>query len=169
MKQSAEIYEVDELRWMSLAYMDSGVTLAQSIINDDLESSPHRDLVPIFLVHQALELMFKSALKLKLGSFPKSHNLEKLHTDFCQHFPDHAFYIPDVVLAPRSKNYHLFPELESTPIVQHERLRYPTDRKGNPWPKPQIAPIQEWYEELCSLHQPILKIWNTINVEIDNA
>lgn len=164
-----DIYEADQLRWMALAYMDSGLALATSIIEDDFESSPHRDLVPIFLIHQALELMFKSALKLKLGEFPKTHDIEKLYQEFVQHYPDLAFDIPEGVLVPKSKNLLLFPELELRPVIQHERLRYPTDRKGIPWPDADKVVLEEIYEELSALNGSVIKIWNALNQVIEDA
>jgi hypothetical protein len=151
--------EATEFSWLSLAYLDAGIFLAEAIVRDDFSDSVHRTLVPLFLIHQALELLYKSALRSKGIEYPKTHDLRRLKTEFRKYFPELDFDVPDVVLAPENTNYELFPEDPSPTIVQHERLRYPTDKKGRPWSTDSSIDLKESINEIVALKKPALDTW----------
>jgi HEPN domain len=129
----AQFEESSELAWLALAYLDAGAYLGRAIIDGDFENSVHRERVPLFLVHQSLELLFKSALQAKRGRYPKSHDLLQLHREFSTAFPEVNVPIPDAVLGAVVNTRDFFPNDPAARAVQHERLRYPADKKGRLW------------------------------------
>lgn len=151
--------EATELSWLSLAYLDAGIFLAEAIVRDDFSDSVHRTLVPLFLIHQALELLYKSALRANGNKYHKIHDLRLLKAEFRKYFPELDFDVPDVVLGPENSNYELFPEDPSPTIVQHERLRYPTDKKGRPWRTDSLIDLKESINEIVALKNPALDTW----------
>lgn len=151
--------ETSELSWLSLAYLDSGVFLARAIVDEDLPPSIHRIRVPLFLIHQALELLFKSALLATRGHYPKSHDINALYADFSRDLPDLAFPIPACVLGADTRTLELFPSDPAARPMQHERLRYATDRKGRAWPEIDQGVLAAAIDELEQLNKPVLRTW----------
>lgn len=150
--------ESEELSWMSLAYIDAGIFLAESITKEEFNPSIHRNLVPLFLIHQGLELLFKGALKLRNGKYPKSHDLEVLKKEFDKEFPDLIFEIPECVSNEVTNNLDLFPELGPNKEIMHEKFRYPTDRKGNYWRNMESFNINTVLESLKNINQISLMV-----------
>ena len=148
---------------MSLAYIDSGLFLAESIAEGEFNPSEHRNLVPLFLIHQGLELLFKAALKLKQGKYPKSHDLEILKKEFDKEYPELVFEIPDCVSNEAIHNFELFPELGPNKEILHEKFRYPTDRKGNFWKTMEDFDINYALESLKKLNRISLEVWIKLN------
>jgi len=142
-----------ELSWMSLAYIDAGVFLVESIINDDFPDSSHRSLVPLFLIHQGLELLYKSALKFKQGAYPTTHDLRKLRAQFEEHFPEFSFHVPEHVLGKESVSS------ASSNVIQHERLRYPTNRREQFWSNTSEVELADIVESLPELQKASLLVW----------
>lgn len=152
------IDETEELSWLSLAYLDAGIYLARAIVDDDFSNSEHRARVPLFLIHQALELVYKSALYAKCGEYPKSHDLHKLRSEFAAACPNLDFDVPEIVLGISSSNLDLFPD-DPRKVIQHERLRYATDRAGVPWLFGDRDDLTQWIDELESLSKPVHTVW----------
>ena len=116
--------EHSELSWMSLAYIDAGAFMIEAILEDEFPDSVHRSLVPVFLIHQGLELLYKSALKFKTGKYPGTHDLRNLKGEFSKHCPELDFPVPNAILGARPDRG------DPTTVVRHEMLRYPKNRKG---------------------------------------
>lgn len=151
--------EATELSWLSLAYIDSGIFMAESIVNDDFSDSSHRALVPLFLIHQGLELLYKSALRAKGICYTKTHNLRTLETEFRKNFPELTFKVPEVILASKSMNEELFPDFDLQAKVQHEKLRYPTDNKCRPWSANDSIDLMGSIEDIVALNKQSMKTW----------
>lgn len=151
--------ESSELAWLALAYLDAGTYLARAIIDDDFENSIHRERVPLFLIHQAFELLFKSALQAKTGHYPKVHNLTQLQEAFSAEFPDIDIVIPDAVLGAVVSTRDLFPDDPAPPAVQHERLRYPADRQGRLWRYGEDLNLSRSIDDIEQLSMQFLPLW----------
>jgi len=160
--------EAKEIMWMSLAYIDAGISLAEQYVEGSDEKSYHRSLVPIFLIHQGIELLYKAAIKAMGIEFPKTHDLRRLRTIFQKHYPDIDFEVPSIVLGASDNNnanqLNLFAEFKYPQLtIQHERLRYPTDRQGKDWSFQSALDIEGAMEDITELNRASLKCWMHIN------
>jgi len=160
--------ESSELAWLALAYLDAGTYLGRAIIDGDFENSIHRERVPLFLVHQALELLFKSALHAKRARYPKLHNLSQLHDEFSAVFPDIKITIPDAVLGAAVSTQDLFPEDPAARAVQHERLRYPADKQGRMWGFREDLNLSRSIDDIEQLSMQFLPVWLEIRKLTEN-
>ncbi len=154
--------ESSELAWLALAYLDAGTYLARAIIDGDFENSIHRERVPLFLVHQALELLFKSALHAQCGRYDKGHNLSELHDAFSAEFPEFKIVIPDAVLGAVVSTMDLFPDDPAARTIQHERLRYPADKRGRLWGFRDDLNLRGSIDEIERLNMQFLPVWQKI-------
>ena len=144
---------------INMLYFLSRVYLGRAIIDGDFENSIHRERVPLFLVHQALELLLKSALHAKCGRYPKSHNLSKLHDEFSAEFPEIKIVIPDAVLGTVISTMDLFPDDPAARTVQHERLRYPADKKGRLWGFREDLNLSASIDQIERLSMQFYPVW----------
>lgn len=151
--------EVEELSWLSIAYIDAGVFMAQSIYDEDFLPSVHRNLIPLFLVHQGLELMLKSGIKFKSGKYPKTHDLIKLKNEFDILYPELDIQIPECLCDEFFGQIDLFPESLRNSKPLHEMLRYPADRKGNLWKFDKQMDIKEVLNSFSNLNKTSLSVW----------
>lgn len=161
--------ESSELAWLALAYLDAGTYLSLAIIDGDFENGIHRERVPLFLVHQALELLFKSALHAKCGRYKKSHNLSELRDEFSAEFPDFNIDIPDAVLGAVVSTMDLFPDDPAVRTIEHERLRYPADKRGRLWGFRDDLNLHGSIDEIERLSMQILPVWRKIRELTENT
>ena len=137
--------ESEEMLWMSQAYADAALHLCESMLDEEFDFTEYKVKVPLFLIHQSLELCFKAAILKSSGSYKKSHELIRLQEEFERLYPKYKYELPSLISGLHKGWDDLFgtvPDRIEGP--QHERFRYYKDRKGNPWPNLDLNDVKEF-------------------------
>jgi len=156
--------EAIELSWTANAYLDCAQRLCKALIDEEYERSIHHNRFPLHLAFLALELWFKAGLAAAQRPYPKHHDLAKLRQLYLQAMPDIPLSLPSFFekLIPTSRD--LFEERPAPDLEYHfARLRYSSDRRGQPYPELAMADLSELRDELenpaRATHAAQMRIW----------
>jgi len=144
--------EVEELAWISRAYLDAAVHLRESMRSDDFPDSYHRNRIPLYLCHHALELLYKSALLAAGQTYPKTHSVAALRDLCMQYVSDCGFETPTAFREAEGFSADLlgnFPKVYFDNL--QERCRYVVDGKGRRMPAPPLLKPATLLEQLRTL------------------
>ena len=86
-------FEITELAWVANSFLLAAMDLTETVVKDPASNHAHRARVPMYLVHHAVELLYKSAL-LDAGLAIKGHSLKYLRDLCTTHVPDCCFPLP---------------------------------------------------------------------------
>lgn len=125
----------DQLYRLSDAYLDAAENLNGQIVHSHWDSSYQRGQVILFLAFHAVELCLKACIKVAQPSAnPDHHTLPKLAEQLNRLVPDLNYRVPFGVEPVSPPSPELRAVMETNARMAHQRLRYPADNAGNPWP-----------------------------------
>lgn len=159
------IFEITELAWIANSFLWAATELTEATVEDPGRDHAHRARVPMYLVHHAIELLYKSALLDAGVAFKGTHSLKELRAACVSNVPDCCFKLPpwlEVETEPEQKTYDLFPPDLLEPAFKlivgdvHERLRYVTDRKGRKLEPTADVDSQTLHEEISEVQRASL-------------
>jgi hypothetical protein len=149
--------------------LDAGIALCECINEGSYPAKSSHAKVIVSLVHHAVELFLKYAIRRRTGNAPPTHYLRELRAIYEDLFPDESFDF-DV---PFITHYLGFEPAEIVERLEEEkkdksrgnqRLRYHLDRKGWPWggvhgltPEFYLAQVKDLRGKLLALSATVEK------------
>lgn len=133
-EEVADLPVWDQAFWLSRAYIEASQCLCQSMLDGNFSSQYSASRVILHLARHGVELFLKAAIAARTGSasFPATHDLDRLYTEYRQSYPDLSFAFNLPGLFRVADSWDLFPEEAKVfHSTLDQRHRYPSDRTGN--------------------------------------
>ena len=123
----------EHLRVLAIAYLDASEQLCQDMIGGSWTPSFDRGLPVLWLAFHATELFLKACIgPVALRQLENPHSLTELQLAFTARYPDLSFE-PPFGCEPMPSDPVLMDMALKSDATLHQQLRYPTDKKGQPW------------------------------------
>lgn len=123
----------EQLRSLAVAYLDASERLCQDMGSGSWAPSFHRGQSVLWLAFHATELFLKACVSpISPKQLENPHSLGELLLLFTSKFPELPFE-PPFGSEPMPADPVLIHMAFKSDATLHQQLRYPTDRKGQPW------------------------------------
>ena len=149
-------------RDQAFAYLESSERLCQQMADGTWESNFHRGQAVLWLAFHATELLLKACIySAAPGQLKNVHPLGELLKVFSTYFPALPFE-PSFGPEPVPADPELIEWTREVDRTLHERLRYPTNKAGVPWPGEHAFMPELFLAELERLHSDFQRISLTV-------
>lgn len=159
----------DHSRSLALAYLDASERLCQDMSNGSWTPSFHRGQPILWLAFHATELFLKACIApVAPRQIENPHSLGELLSAFSTKFPELPFE-PPFGSEPMPADPVLMNMALKADATLHQQLRYPTDKKGQPWGGIRAFTPEHFLVDLERLRSDFSRIGAVVFNEIKGA
>jgi HEPN domain-containing protein len=148
-------------RFLALAdaYLDSALRLCTVLERSPRKTTYGRGAVVLYLAHHSAELFLKGMIRRREPKASIGHDLGRLSGQYHGLYPEQSFLLELPFTVHTNARGEEARALVQTQVrTRTERLRYPIDRAGNPWPGERAFEAGSFKRSLLALRASFARI-----------